>query len=172
MITAVSKSALDISYVRKRTALDIEPNLIAGWYRGAKTYGYDEHAAIDFPGDHTIKVEVSVLPFPRGFHDEARIFPHDKQGSGGDENINYQLRESLLNVRVQLLGAYGKLNPALSWSSTETGKVLLEWFNSSIAQRGQTAFELKVRLVFTPPVHAKNQDLRQWRQRYIPDRLG
>lgn len=90
--------------------------------------------------------------------------------AGGDENINYQLRESLLTVTIRLLGADGKLNPALAWSKTETGKVVLEWFQTPIVRRGLTSFELHLRLVFNPPLHARAEDLRQWRQRYLPDK--
>jgi hypothetical protein len=171
MIHTVSKAALDVSYRHKRTALGIVADIAAGWNRGAKTYEYDEHAAIDFPCDHTIKVELSVVPFPKGFHSEARRFPQDQQCCGGDYDINYQLRGSLLTVTVRLLSVDDKLNSALAWEKTDTGKVVLEWFQRSIAQHGSTSFEMHLRLVFNPPLHATSEDLRQWRQRYFPDRF-
>ena len=78
MITTASRSALDVSYKQKRTALEIAADITAGWNRGAKTYEYVEHTVIDFPCDHLIKVEMAVVPLPRGFQSDARSFPKTK----------------------------------------------------------------------------------------------
>ena len=169
MISAVSKLALDVSYKQKRTALEIVADIAAGWSRGAKTYEYEEHTAIDFPGDHLIKVELAVVPLPRGFQSDARTFPRQQESCGGDEHISYVLRNSVLTVNVQLLDTNGRLNPALGWKLTETGKVALEWFQRPIGERGATFFELRLHLVLNPPLHATAEDLRQWHRRYLPD---
>ncbi|MBZ5566370.1 MAG: hypothetical protein LAN64_00820 [Acidobacteriia bacterium] len=169
MISAVARSALDVSYKQKRTALEIVADIAAGWSRGAKTYEYAEHTAMDFPCDHLIKVEMAVVPLPRGFQNDARKFPRDQESGGGDEHIGYVLRGSLLTVTVQLLNVSGRLNPALEWRLTDTGKVALEWFRSPIARRGSTSFELRLRLVIHPPLHATAEDLRVWHRRYLPD---
>jgi hypothetical protein len=169
MISAVSKSALDASYKQKRTALEIVADVAVAWSREARTYEYAEHTAIDFPCDHMIKVELSVAPSPRGFQSDARKFPSDQESCGGDEHIRYVLRGSLLTVTVQLLNASGRLNPALEWKLTDAGKVALEWFRSPIAQRGSTSFELRLRLVINPPLHATAEDLREWHRRFASD---
>jgi hypothetical protein len=171
MISTGSKSALDVSYKQKRTALEIAADIAAGWSRGAKTYEYAEHTALDFPGDHLIKVELAVVPLPRGFQSDARKFPREQESCGGDEHISYVLRNSLLTATVQLLDINGRLNPALGWKLTEAGKVALEWFQSPIAQRGLTFFELRLHLVLNPPLHATAEDLREWHRRYLPDGL-
>jgi hypothetical protein len=171
MISAVSRSALDVSYTHKRTALEIVADIAAGWSRGAKTYEYAEHAAIDFPCDHLIKIETAVVHLPRGFQSEAHKFPQHQESNGGDEHIRYVLRDSLLTVIVQLLNASGRLNPALEWRLTDTGKVALEWFRSRIAQHGSTSFELRLHLVLNPPLHATAEDLRAWDRRFLPDGL-
>lgn len=164
----VSKPALDISYTHQRTAVEIQANIAAGWSRGAKTYEYHEHAALGFTGDYTIKLEISLVPFPRGFHNAAHRFPTDQQCYGGDENIHYQLHGSLLITTIQLLDREGRLNPALDWSIADNGRVLLHWFASSIAEHGSTSFELQLKLAFYPPAHATNEDLRQWFRRHLP----
>lgn len=169
MISAVSRSALDVSYKQNRTALEIVGDIAAGWSRGAKTYEYAEHTAIDFPCDHMIKLEMAVVPLPRGFQSDARSFPKDQESCGGSEHIRYILRDSLLTVIVQLLNANGRLNPELEWKLTDTGKVALEWFQRPIAQRGSTSFELRLHLVLNPPLHATAKDLREWHRLYLPD---
>jgi len=167
MISAVSKSALDVSYKQKRTALEIVADIAAAWSRKARTYEYAEHTAIDFPCDHMIKVELSVVPLPRGFQSDARKFPREQESRGGDAHISYVLRNSLLTVTVQLLDTNGRLNPTLAWKLMEAGKVALEWFRSPIAQRGSTSFELRLRLVINPPLHATAEDLREWHRRFL-----
>lgn len=171
MISTVSKSALDVSYKQKRTAFEIAADIAARWSRGAKTYEYVEHTAIDFPCDRLIKVELAVVPLPRGFQSDARKFPRQQESCRGDEHISYVLRDSLLTLTVQLLDINGRLNRALSWKLTETGKVALEWFQRPIAQRGSTSFELRLHLVLNPPLHATAKDLREWHRRYLPDGL-
>jgi hypothetical protein len=171
MISNASMSSLDVFYKHKRTAIELVADIAAGWSRGAKTYEYVEHTAIDFPGDHTIKVELSVVPVPRGFQSEARKFPRDQESGAGDDNVNYVLRGSFLTAAVKLLNADLRLNPVLPWKVTETGKVALEWVRGPIAQRGSTSFELRVHMVFHPPLHATAEDLRDWRRRYLPDGL-
>ena len=171
MITTASRSALDVSYKQKRTALEIAADITAGWNRGAKTYEYVEHTVIDFPCDHLIKVEMAVVPLPRGFQSDARSFPKDQKSCGGDEHIRYILRDSLLSVIVQLLNTGDRLNPELEWKLTDTGKVALEWFRSRIAQRGSTSFELRLHLVFNPQLRATAEDLLAWYRRFLPDGL-
>jgi hypothetical protein len=169
MITNASKPALDVSYQHKGTAIELVADIAAGWSRGSTTYEYVEHTAVDFTCDHMIKVELSVVPVPRGFQSDARKFPGDQESGAGDDNINYVLWDSLLTASVKLLGADGRLNPALPWKLTETGRVALEWVKGTIAQRGSTFFELRVHLVFNPPLHATAVELRDWRRRYLPD---
>lgn len=81
------------------------------------------------------------------------------------------LRDSLLSVILQPLNAGDRLNPELEWKLTDTGKVALEWFRSRIAQHGSTSFELRLHLVFNPPLHATAEDLRAWYRRFLPDGL-
>jgi hypothetical protein len=168
MVRSVSKPILDISYTHQKTALELLANLSPGWSRGDKTYGYREHVTLGFLGDYTIKTEICVLPFPRGFQNGARRFPQDRQCSGGDDDIRYQLRGPLLSVMVQFLGRDGRLNPRLDWTISEAGNVMLHWNETSIAENASTSFELHLRLVFQPPAHATDQDGRQWRERYLP----
>lgn len=164
----MTKPVLDVSYKQHRTALEIVADIAGGWHREAKTYGYTEHTSLDFPGDHTIKIEVSVVPIPRGFQGDARKFPRDQESRAGDEHISYVLRGPLLTVTAQLLDANGKLNPALPWNFTQSSKVALEWAQGPIARHGSASFELRLHLVFNPPLHATVEDLRAWQRQFLP----
>ncbi len=165
----MTKPVLDVSYKQHRTALEIVADIAGGWHREANTYGYTEHTSLDFPGDHTIKIELSVVPIPGGFQADARKFPRDQESRAGGEHISYVLRGPLLTVTAQLLDASGRLNPALPWKLTQTGKLALEWALGPIARHGSTPFELRLHLVFSPPLHATVEDLRAWQQQFLPE---
>jgi hypothetical protein len=168
---ATRKAPIDCAYVHGRSSIEITADLQDGWTKRTKTFGYSEKLPLDFVGDYSIRIHVTVLPRPSGFGEEGRVFPAGAEGNGGDHGIRYTLRQSLLTVLVQLLDADDRMNRGLPWRMTSNHKLAIHWVEDAIARLGRTHFELQLLIVFNPPPHARPEDVRDWERRFFPGGL-
>lgn len=162
---------LDVAYIRRRSALEIIADLSGGWTRKKKTYGYSEETRIDFPGDYKIRIAVTVLPRPSGFHEAVRTVSPALEATRGDGNVDYELREAKLTVRVQLFEASGRANLQLPWVMTSNNKLAIRLVDDSLARQGPLRLELQLLMVFNPPPAKTPEDIRDWEGKFFPGGL-
>lgn len=164
-------SLLDAGYVNKQTAVEIRAFLAGGWSRKGKSYGYSEQFTLDFSGDYKMRVAVTVLPRPSGFHEAARTFPVETECRGGVAGIDYQLTNGNLRLLVQLMINNNECDIGLPWIITSNNKLAIHWIECPIAVQNGTNFELQLLMVFTPPPNKRPDDVRDWERKFFPGGL-
>jgi hypothetical protein len=78
-----------------------------------------------------MRVAVTVLPRPSGFHEAARTFPSgtEFQGTG----IECRLTKGKLRLLVQLMINNNECDIGLPWKTTSNNKLAIHWIECPIA---------------------------------------
>ena len=158
----VKPAAYDVTYADNRQTVVLKADLVRGWRRLEKTYGFLEQMWIWHRGDLRVRTMLTLLAQPATLDASAAEFPSVTL-RGGTELTSFEIVQKKLEVRVPL-------SPDQPWRFM-MGKrpgIYLEGSNLDIGQ-AKYWLDLRVWLVFHPPGRAPIPDVKAWCQRlFVP----
>ena len=97
----VKPVAYDVTYADNRQTVVLKADLVKGWRRLEKTYGFFEQMWIWHRGDMRVRTMLTLLAQPATFDPSAAEFPNIIL-RGGTELTSFEIAEKKLVVRVPL----------------------------------------------------------------------
>ncbi len=91
----------NVYYADNRSSLVIDTDLVSGWRRLEKAYGFNHQTKIPFRNDLSIRAQLTVIAQPASFEEWAQNFS-TLDMSSGNERVKFELSQGRLKVKVAL----------------------------------------------------------------------
>lgn len=133
-------------------------DLDAGWRKLKKTYGFFRTLSIWYK-DWRVRTQLALQVQPATFDDRAATFP-DIVWETSEESVHYKLEQKKLTVQVPL-------TQDLPWRMTPSGRPEVFLEHLPLFHHKLLAYDLRIWIVFHPPLPAPIPDVRVWCQRFF-----
>jgi hypothetical protein len=169
-IIPAAMALINAGWTRKGTTIDARCDLVAGWHRLSNSHGYSEQEFLDMPGDHRIRVQITVKPNPSSTNPSFNIFPAQFSNSGVWYSSKYSVDKGALHIEVPIWEGKELLH-TLGWFITENGKLAFDWMVPHILHERDPWYQLRVLGVIQHPPSRTPPTVRDWERRFFPGGL-
>jgi hypothetical protein len=134
-------------------------DLDTGWRRLEKTYGFFRTLSVWYK-DWRVRTQLALIVQPATFDDRVASFP-DVSLEKSDEWVHYSLEQKKLTVQVALT------HQDLPWRTTPEGRPEVFLDQLPLFYSNPLAYDLRLWIVFHPPLPAPIPDVRVWSQKFF-----